>query len=128
MLESVIIGDDNKRADAHIGFLLLVRRSECFLFGHGPMTPTLLDVLILTGLNISASDRSYDLLSKATSKFPTRNIGGWKGYIGKNAKTGPVSIREHTVFLNMWLEKFIFCGKTVGPTTNTLKMVEILTA
>jgi len=41
-------------------------------------------------------------------------------------KTGPVSLREHTAFLNMWLEKLIFCGKTVGPTNNTLKMAETL--
>jgi len=101
---------------------------NAFLLSHGPMTPTLLDVLMLIGLNISSPDRSFALLDKDTTKVETRNIGGWKGYIGKNAKTGPVSIREHTVFLNMWLEKFIFCGKTVGPTTNTLKMVEILTA
>jgi hypothetical protein len=26
----------------------------------------------------------------------------------------------------MWLEKLIFCGKTVGPTNNTLKMAETL--
>ena len=26
----------------------------------------------------------------------------------------------------MWLEKFIFCGKTAGPTNNTLKMAETL--
>ena len=101
---------------------------NAFLLSHGPMTPTLLDVLMLIGLNISSPDRSFAQLDKDTIKVETRNIGGWKGYIGKNAKTGPVSIREHTVFLNMWLEKFIFCGKTVGPTTNTLKMVEILTA
>ena len=90
------------------------------------MTPTLLDVLILTGLNISASDRSYDLLSKATSKFQTRNIGGWKSYIAKNAKTGSMDLREHIAFLNMRLEKFIFCGKIIGPTVNTLKMAEML--
>jgi hypothetical protein len=29
---------------------------NAFLFGHGPMTPTLIDVLMLTGLNIMASD------------------------------------------------------------------------
>ena len=27
---------------------------NAFLFGHGPMTPTLLDILMLTGLNIYA--------------------------------------------------------------------------
>ena len=28
---------------------------NAFLFGHGPMTPTLLDVMMLTGMNITAS-------------------------------------------------------------------------
>ena len=41
-------------------------------------------------------------------------------------KTGSVSVREHTTFLNMWLEKFIFYGKVVGPTNNALKMAETL--
>ena len=88
---------------------------NAFLFGHGAMTPSLLDVLMLTGLNISTSDRSYDLLSKPDFKFDTRNIGGWKGYIEKYSKTGAADLREHSAFLNMWLEKFIFCSKTVGP-------------
>ena len=99
---------------------------NAFLFGHGPMTPTLLDVLMLTGLNISTSDRSYDLLSKPDFKLDTRNIGGWKGYIYKYSKIGAADLREHAAFLNMWLEKFIFCGKTVSPISNTLKMAEAL--
>ena len=99
---------------------------NAFLFGHGPMTPILLDVMMLTGLNITASDRSFNFLDSASFKIETRTIGGWKGYITKNMKTGSVSLREHTAFLNMWLEKFIFCGKTVGPTNNTLKMAETL--
>ena len=99
---------------------------NAFLFGHGPMTPTLLDVLMPTGLNISASDRPYDLLSKPDFKFDTRNIGGWKGYVDKYSKTGAADLREHAAFLNMWLEKFILCGKTIGPTSNTLKMAETL--
>ena len=99
---------------------------NAFLFGHGPMTPTLLDVMMLTGLNITASYRPFNLLDNASFKIETRTISGWKGYIAKNMKTGTVSLREHTTFLNMWLEKFIFCGKTVGPTNNTLKMAETL--
>ena len=51
---------------------------------------------------------------------------GGKGYVTKTMRTGSVSLREHTAFLNMWLEKFIFCGKTVGPTNNTLKMAGTL--
>ena len=41
-------------------------------------------------------------------------------------KTRSVSVREHTAFLNMWLDKFIFCGKAVGPTNNNLKLAENL--
>ena len=41
-------------------------------------------------------------------------------------KIGSVYLREHTAFLNMWLEKFIFCGKSVGPTNNNLKLAENL--
>ena len=90
------------------------------------MTPTLLDVLMLTGLNISAPDRFFEFLDKASFKMETRTIGGWNGHITKNTKTGSVSIREHITFLNMSLEKFIFCGKTAGPTNNPLKMAETL--
>ena len=49
---------------------------NAFLFGHGPMTPTLLDVIMLTGLNITAPDRSFDFLDKASFKIETRTIGG----------------------------------------------------
>ena len=99
---------------------------NAFMFNHGPMTPTLMDVVMLTGLNIHAADRPFRLLEKASLKIETKSIGGWKGYIGKNMKTGSVSVREHTAFLNMWLEKFIFCGKAVGPTNNNLKLAENL--
>ena len=99
---------------------------NAFLFGHGSMTPTLLDVLMLTGLNISAPDRFFEFLDKASFKMETKSISGWKRYINKNMKTGSVSDREHTAFLNMWLEKFIFYGKAVGPTNNNLKLAEAL--
>jgi len=99
---------------------------NAFVIGHGLMMPTLLDVMMLTGMNIHAPDRPFHLLEKASFKIKTKSIGGWKGYINKNMKTGPVSTREHTVFLNMWLENFIFCGKVVGPTNNNLKLAETL--
>ena len=52
---------------------------NAFLFGHGPMTPTLLDVMMLTGLNITASDRAFNFLDTASFKIKTRAIGGWSG-------------------------------------------------
>ena len=76
---------------------------NAFMFGHGPMTPTLLDVMMLTGLNINASDRSFHLLEKASFKIETKSIGGWKGYISKNMKTGSVSARDIMVVLKMAL-------------------------
>ena len=81
---------------------------------------------MLTGLNISAPNRSCDLLSKTDFKLGTRNIGGWKGYIERYSKSGAADLREHVAFLNMWLEKYIFCYRTVGTTSNTLKMAETL--
>ena len=53
------------------------------MFNHGPMTPTLMDVVMLTGLNIHAADRPFRLLEKVSFKIETKSIGGWKGYIGK---------------------------------------------
>jgi hypothetical protein len=97
-----------------------------FLFGHGPMTPTLANVLMLTCLNIAAPDSAYSLLTKPSHWLETKNIGGCKGYIDRHARIGLINDREHTTFLNMWLEKFIFCGKTVGPTTNMQSIVESL--
>jgi hypothetical protein len=99
---------------------------NAFLFGHGPMTPTLADVLMLIGLNISAPDLAYNLLPKTTHKLETKNIGGWKGYIDHHARKGVISDREHMAFLNMWLEKFIFWRKTIGPTTNMQAIAESL--
>ena len=90
------------------------------------MTSTLLDILMLTSLNISAPDRSCDLLSKTNFKLDTWNTGGWKGYIERYSKSGATDHRKHAAFLNMWLEKYIFCSKSVSPTSNTLKMAETL--
>ena len=61
---------------------------KAFMFNHGSMTPTLMDVVMLTGLNINAPDSPFRLLEKASFKIETKSIGGWKGYIGKNMKTG----------------------------------------
>jgi len=56
---------------------------NAFVFGHGPASPTLADVLMLTGLEIATADESHLLDSKPSSKVETRSIGGWSGYIQK---------------------------------------------
>lgn len=47
-----------------------------FLFGHGPMTLTLADMLMLTDLNVSESDNFFSLPANVTRRIKTRQIGG----------------------------------------------------
>jgi len=81
---------------------------------------------MLTSLDIASADDSHLYDHKAERKVETGNIGGLSGYIQKYQKTGPVSQREHAIFLNMWLDKFIFCGRSVGPTSVYLSAAERL--
>jgi len=99
---------------------------NAFVFGHGPASPTLADVLMLTGLDISTADSSHLFDTKPSSKVETRAIGGWSRYIQKYQKTGPVSAKEQTTFLNMLLDKFVFCGRSAGPTSVYLSAAERL--
>jgi len=95
-----------------------------FFFGHAPMTPTLMDVAMLTGLDITSACPSAFSLPKCThqiiDKATTKN---WSQYIELYAKTkGTVDSREHTAFLNLWLDHFMFCGPSLAPTRNYLNL------
>lgn len=61
---------------------------DAFLFGNGPMTPTLVDILMLTGLDISAFDRSFDTVTKTSHRLRTKEVKGWKGYILEQLEQG----------------------------------------
>jgi hypothetical protein len=99
---------------------------NAFIFGHGPASPTLADVAMLTGLDITTADDGQLFSRKAEHKVESRNIGGWSRYIQKYQQTESVGQREHATFLNMWLDKFIFFGRSVGPTSVYLSAVERL--
>jgi len=99
---------------------------NAFLLGHGPASPTLADVLMLTGLVITSVDDSHLYDRKPERKVETRNISGWLRYIQKYQSTGLVGQREHAIFLNMWLDKFVFFGGSVGPTSVYLSAAERL--
>jgi len=99
---------------------------NAFVFRHGPASPTLADVLMLTGLDVSTADNSHLFDSKPSAKVETRAISGWSRYIQKYHRTGPVNIKEQTTFLNMWLDKFVFCGRSAGPTSVYLSAAERL--
>jgi hypothetical protein len=97
---------------------------NCFLFGYSPMTPMLMDVVIITGLDIaSPSPSAYNLPEipfRLSSKLECTN---WGAYLSQHVKTkGPVTEREHTAFLNFWLEHFIFCGPSHALTKNYISL------
>jgi len=74
---------------------------NAFIFDHSPASPTLADVLMPTGLDISTVDDGGLLNQKPDHRVDIRNIGGWSGYIQKYRQTGSVSQREHAIFLNI---------------------------
>ena len=120
-------------ADMHKNESLLIAASylwsdtlNAFVFGHGPASPTLADVAMLTGLDVSSADSTHFFDTKPSAKVETRTIGGWSGYIQKYRKIGPVVIKKQTCFLNMWLDKFVFCGRSAGPTSFYLAAAENL--
>nr|BAD16022.1 aminotransferase-like protein [Oryza sativa Japonica Group]BAD38442.1 aminotransferase-like protein [Oryza sativa Japonica Group] len=97
-----------------------------FLFNQGPMTPTLIDITMITGLDVTSSANPMSLNTKNQFDFRTKSIGDWSGYVAAYMGKGPVTPREHVAFLLMWLEKFLFCGSSCGPTTNWQFLAEAL--
>ena len=88
-----------------------------FIFGHGPMTITLADVYMLTGLRITGSIQPYDLSAGSKKLAKISDCIGWASYILNHIGDGlAVSERAYVAFLNIWLERFIFCGSSCGPT------------
>jgi hypothetical protein len=101
---------------------------NCFLFGHSLMTLTLMDVVMITGLDItSPSPSAYNLPEVPFRLSSKSECTNWGAYLSQHVKTkGPVTEREHTAFLNFWLEQFIFCGPSLVPTKNYLSLASEL--
>jgi hypothetical protein len=87
-----------------------------FLFGHSPMTPTLMDVVMITGLDIaSPSPSAYNLPDVPFRLSSKSECTNWGAYLSQHVKTkGPMTEREHMAFLNFWLEHIIFCGPSLA--------------
>jgi hypothetical protein len=54
---------------------------NAFLFRHGPMSPTLADVHMLTGLSIPGQIKPFSLLTKPSYKLDSVRTRGWYQYI-----------------------------------------------
>jgi len=101
---------------------------NCFMFGHGPMTPTLMDVVMILGLDIHSTCPSPFTLGQCSYKIVDKDAArNWSLYIEYHQKSkGTVDHREHTAFLNLWLDHFLFCGSSLAPTKNYLNLANIL--
>jgi hypothetical protein len=100
---------------------------NAFLFGHGPMSPTLADVCMMTRLDIIGSMYSYNYKG-STRQRGVKTRMGYKAYIQNHMSDGPLIEVEYRAFLNMWLCRFVFCGKANEPTLNHIAMAEDLAA
>jgi hypothetical protein len=88
------------------------------------MTPTLMDVVMIIGLDIaSPSPSAYNLPEVPFRLSSKSECTNWGAYLSQHVKTkGPVSEREHTTFLNFWLEHFILYGPSLALTKNYLSL------
>uniref|UniRef100_A0A0E0F4L6 DUF1409 domain-containing protein n=1 Tax=Oryza meridionalis TaxID=40149 RepID=A0A0E0F4L6_9ORYZ len=69
---------------------------NAFLFNQGPMTPTLIDITMITGLDVTSSANPMSMNTKNQFDFKTKSIGGWSGYVAAYMGQGSVTPREHT--------------------------------
>jgi hypothetical protein len=61
---------------------------NAFFFGHGPMSPTLADVYMITGLDISGSVYPWEYKGSTRQKGE-KTGSGYKSYIQNHMKDGP---------------------------------------
>ena len=92
------------------------------------MTITLADVYILTGLRITRLVQPYEYLNAGSKRLAKIvDCTRWASYILNHVEDeSSINDHEYMAFLNMWLERFIFCGSSCGPTYNHKLMAEHL--
>jgi hypothetical protein len=98
---------------------------NAFLFGHGLMSPTLAGVYMMTSLDITGSMHPYKYKG-STRQRGVKTRFGYKAYIQNHMSDGPLTEVEYRAFLNMWLCRFVFCGKANEQTLNHIAMTEDL--
>jgi hypothetical protein len=80
---------------------------------------------MITDLDVTGSMHRHKY--KGSSRQTGVKTGvGYKRYIQKYMSDGPLSEVEYRAFLNMWLCRFIFCGKANEATLNHIVMAEDL--
>ncbi|CAI9099607.1 OLC1v1036456C1 [Oldenlandia corymbosa var. corymbosa] len=101
--------------------------SNVFCFHWGLMTPTLLDVAVITGVPVIADvnidgDSEGPEAAKA-GELQQRRHGG---YIKENMHKDGDDLLQHIRFLPLWLNRYIICGKSFQMTQDMYHMTAIL--
>jgi hypothetical protein len=89
------------------------------------MSPTLADVYMMTGLDVTRSMYPYKYKSSIRQRG-VKTGSRDKQYIQNHMRDGPLTDVEYRAFLNMWLCRFIFSGKANEPTLNHIAMAKDL--
>jgi hypothetical protein len=80
--------------------------ANAFLFGHGPMSPTLADVYMITGLKVTGTVCPYKY--KGSSKQTGVKTGvGYKRYIQNHISDSPLTDVEYRAFLNVVMQIYL---------------------
>jgi hypothetical protein len=89
------------------------------------MSPTLADVYMMTGLKITRLVYPFNYRGSSRQRGVKTGVG-YKSCIQNHMSDDPLTDVEYRAFLNMWLCRFIFCGKANEPTLNHIVMAEEL--
>jgi hypothetical protein len=80
---------------------------------------------MITGLDIIGSVQPWNF-KNSSRQTGVKPGNGYKQYILKHMKDNPLGEIEYRAFLNMWLCRFVFCGKANEPTLNHIVMASHL--
>ncbi|BFG15903.1 hypothetical protein CerSpe_021770 [Prunus speciosa] len=94
----------------------------------GMMTPTLLDLAAMAGFRPCGGEVSALSPSKCEVDFGfTKKNKSYKVFMEANAQeTGPLTHKEHTAFLMIWLCKYVFCMASGQVTLEVQPLAEAL--
>ncbi|CAB4313909.1 unnamed protein product [Prunus armeniaca] len=94
----------------------------------GMMTPTLLDLAAMAGFRPCGGEVSALSSSKCEVDFGfTKKNKSYKVFMEANAQeTGPLTHKEHTTFLMIWLCKYVFCMASAQVTLEVQPLAEAL--
>lgn len=82
----------------------------------GMITPTLLDIVAITGLKPTGEVFECEAVAPISLRFDVGDSrkSTYNNFIDHHAtSSGPVTTEEHVAFLTLWLSRFVFCSRSM---------------